>query len=85
MYHLYYLNKYLWKYKTRLLIGFCFIIIANIFGLAPAQIIRRSFDLIEKSIIRHRTNYGKIIDDLNGNLETKSYGQFIRWIRLCFF
>lgn len=45
-----YLNKYILKYKFRLLLGFVFIIFSNIFGLFPAQIIRQAFDLADAQI-----------------------------------
>jgi len=41
------LNKYLFKYKYRLLLGGIFIVISNIFGLYPAQIIREAFDVAD--------------------------------------
>ncbi|MDF1672881.1 MAG: ABC transporter ATP-binding protein [Vicingaceae bacterium] len=44
------LNKYILKYKFRLLLGFIFIICSNIFGLFPAQIIRQAFDLADSQL-----------------------------------
>jgi len=44
-----YLNKYLFKYKYRLILGVIFIIISNIFAIYPAQIIREAFDAIASS------------------------------------
>ena len=44
------LNKYLFKYKYRLVLGFLFIIISNVFALYPAQIIRQAFDLADAQI-----------------------------------
>lgn len=41
------LNKYLVKYKYRLLLGFLFIILANFFKIFPAQLIRESINLIQ--------------------------------------
>ncbi|MBW8049176.1 MAG: ABC transporter ATP-binding protein [Cytophagales bacterium] len=41
-----YLNKYLLKYKYRLLLGTLFVIISNIFGIFPAQVVRYAFDLV---------------------------------------
>lgn len=43
------INKYLFKYKYHLLLGTVFIIIANLFGVVPAVIVRHSFDLIQES------------------------------------
>lgn len=43
------LNKYLFKYKYHLILGTVFIIIANLFGVIPAVVVRHSFDLIQES------------------------------------
>ncbi|MGL1886510.1 MAG: ABC transporter ATP-binding protein/permease [Reichenbachiella sp.] len=44
-----YLNKYLIKYRYRLILGMVFIVVANLFGVVPAVVVRHSFDLIEES------------------------------------
>lgn len=44
------LNKYLFKYKYRLLLGTIFIVLSNIFALYPAQIIRETFNLVETKL-----------------------------------
>ena len=44
------LNKYLFKYKHYLVLGTIFIIIANLFKVIPAVVVRHSFDVIESSI-----------------------------------
>lgn len=44
-----YLNKYLWKYKFRLILGVLFVVLSNIFGIYPAQIIREAFDAVAQS------------------------------------
>ena len=41
------LNKYLFKYKVSLLLGFVSILFSNFFGLFPAIFIGKSFDFIE--------------------------------------
>ncbi|HEY3405085.1 MAG TPA: ABC transporter ATP-binding protein [Ohtaekwangia sp.] len=41
-----YLNKYLLKYKWHLLLGTLFVIISNIFQIAPAVLVRDSIDLV---------------------------------------
>lgn len=46
-----YLNKYLLKYKFRLLLGIVFITISNIFGLYPAQVIRETFKVLENKYL----------------------------------
>ncbi|PIB33960.1 ABC transporter [Reichenbachiella sp. 5M10] len=43
------INKYLLKYKYHLLLGTLFIVIANLFGVVPAVVVRYSFDLIQES------------------------------------
>lgn len=45
-----YLNKYLYKYRKLLIWGIIFTIISNVFRIAPAPIVRYSFDLIEESL-----------------------------------
>ncbi|MAZ58369.1 MAG: ABC transporter, partial [Flavobacteriales bacterium] len=45
-----YLNKYFVKYRFKILIGFLFIIFANIFALFPAHLIGKSFNLIIEEI-----------------------------------
>ncbi len=44
---LFYLNKYLIKYKFRLLFGLIFIVASNLFAIYPAQIIRDAFDEVK--------------------------------------
>lgn len=44
------LNKYLFKYKYRLLLGIVFITISNVFALYPAQIIREAFDIADAQL-----------------------------------
>ena len=43
------LNKYLFKYKWRLILGTIFIIVSNFFGIVPAIAVRYSFNVIERS------------------------------------
>jgi len=45
-----YLNKFLWKYRWRLLPGALFVIISNIFNVLTAQVIRIAFDLVNNNI-----------------------------------
>ncbi|WP_426668253.1 ABC transporter ATP-binding protein [Mucilaginibacter sp. McL0603] len=45
-----YLNKFLYKYRWRLIPGILFVIISNIFGVFPAQIIRIAVDLVAENI-----------------------------------
>ncbi|MDX1904026.1 MAG: ABC transporter transmembrane domain-containing protein, partial [Thermonemataceae bacterium] len=48
-----YLNKYLRKYRSYLILGTIFTIISNIFSIAPAPIVRYAFDLIEEAVDLH--------------------------------
>ena len=45
-----YLNKYLIKYKYRLILGFLFIVLANFFKIFPAQLIREALNIIENKL-----------------------------------
>ncbi|MFA6086034.1 ABC transporter ATP-binding protein [Mucilaginibacter sp.] len=45
-----YLNKFFYKYRWRLVPGILFVIISNIFGVLPAQVIRVAFDLVTENI-----------------------------------
>ena len=44
------LNKYLFNYKYRLLLGFIFIFISNVFGVFPPQIIKEAFNLADAEL-----------------------------------
>ena len=44
------LNRYFYKYRLRFFLGILFVIISNLFGVLPPQIIRYSVDLIAESI-----------------------------------
>ncbi|NJL13146.1 MAG: ABC transporter ATP-binding protein [Microscillaceae bacterium] len=54
-----YLNKYLYKYRGLFLLGVFFTIISNIFSIAPAPIVRHSFDLIEEALSIYRLHEGQ--------------------------
>jgi ATP-binding cassette subfamily B multidrug efflux pump len=45
-----YLNSYIWKYKYHFGVGFLFVIIAVIFQVFPAQLVREGFDTVEEAI-----------------------------------
>ncbi|HAS36556.1 MAG TPA: ABC transporter [Flavobacteriales bacterium] len=45
-----YLNKYLFKYKWRLLAGILFVGISNLFAIFPVQLIRNAFDVVGDNI-----------------------------------
>ena len=50
-----YLNKYLLRYKLHLFWGLVFVIISNIFQIVPAQMVRRSIDLVMDNINLYRS------------------------------
>lgn len=54
MKHLAYLNKYLYKYRYRLLAGIFFVAVSNFFGVMFPVIIRFSFDLVKDNIAFYR-------------------------------
>lgn len=49
-----YLNKFFYKYRWRFIPGVLFVIISNIFGVLPAQVIQISFDLVTENIAVYR-------------------------------
>lgn len=53
-----YLNKFFYKYRWRLLPGILFVIISNLFGVLPAQVIRIAFDLVNENISIYRLYNG---------------------------
>lgn len=50
MKELFSLNKYLYRYRYRMLLGVLFIILSNWFGVFPAQVIRLAFDLVKEQL-----------------------------------
>jgi ATP-binding cassette subfamily B multidrug efflux pump len=54
MKHLRFLNKYFYKYKWWIIPGVFFVIISNIFGVIPAQVIGHAFNLITENIQIYR-------------------------------
>src|SRR6478609_5602323 len=55
MKELYYLNRYLLKYKWHLILGLIFVIISNVFQILPAQMVRYSIDLVVDNIRIYRS------------------------------
>jgi ATP-binding cassette, subfamily B, multidrug efflux pump len=45
-----YLNKFLYKYRWRLVPGILFVVISNVFGVLPAKVIGMAFDLVRENI-----------------------------------
>ncbi|MEO8795770.1 MAG: ABC transporter ATP-binding protein [Daejeonella sp.] len=54
MKNLAYLNKFLYKYRWRLLPGVIFVIISNLFAVLPAKVIQIAFDLVTENISIYR-------------------------------
>ncbi|MCF8247850.1 MAG: ABC transporter ATP-binding protein/permease [Saprospiraceae bacterium] len=50
MQHLFYLNKYFFKYRKRLLLGILFIFVSNFFQSLQPQMIRQALDLVVENI-----------------------------------
>lgn len=56
MRHLKAVNKYFWKYRTRLLLGFLFIVLSNYFRILTPQVSGYVVDKVEHSIREHTGN-----------------------------
>ncbi|MCC6726767.1 MAG: ATP-binding cassette domain-containing protein, partial [Saprospiraceae bacterium] len=54
MQHLFFLNKYFFKYRWRLLLGVLFIFISNYFQALQPQMIRQALDLVMENISLYR-------------------------------
>ena len=52
------LNRYLWKYRTRLMLGSVFVAASNLLAIIPAQLVRHSFDLVREGISLHQLYAG---------------------------
>ena len=63
MKELLYLNKYLYKYKFHLLLGTVFIIITNVVGIIPAQVVRHAIDLVKDNDSLYRIFSGSPFQD----------------------
>lgn len=48
------LNRYLWKYRTRLVLGAVFVAASNLLAIIPAQLVRHAFDLVREGIGLHQ-------------------------------
>ena len=62
------LNKYLIKYRYRLLLGFLFIILANFFKIFPAQLIRESLNLIKDKLGGNELTSSSFLSDYIQNM-----------------
>tara|TARA_B100001109_G_C18860805_1_gene473884 strand:+ start:1981 stop:3816 length:1836 start_codon:yes stop_codon:yes gene_type:complete len=71
-----YLNKYLVKYKFRLILGIFFVVISNVFGIYPAQIIREAFDAVAQSDeLKKLVDVSEVIDQ-NQDTEVSFFTYF---------
>lgn len=50
MKNLYYLNKYFWKYRGRLFMGFLFILLANVFNVYAPKLVGDGIDFLAESL-----------------------------------
>lgn len=66
-----YLNKFFYKYRWRFIPGILFVVISNMFGVLPAQVIRVAFDLVTENIAVYRLyngfNHQDLIYDIFGS------------------
>ncbi len=52
------LNKYFLRYKWHLILGSFFVVLSNIFGVFPAQVVRHAFDLVKENIFLYNLTQG---------------------------
>ncbi len=52
------LNKYFLRYKWYLIGGCFFVVLSNVFGVFPAQVVRHSFDLIKENFFLYKLTEG---------------------------
>ena len=57
------LNKYLYKYKFRLLLGIVFIIISNLFSVVPAKVTSTTIDFVSHNISKYKSVKGTINEE----------------------
>lgn len=67
------LNKYLYKYKHLLLLGFAFLVISNYFAVWPARVVRYSLDYVTEGFALYRlfeqgSLGGEIFDELEAGI-----------------
>src|SRR5436190_11217666 len=48
------LNKFFFKYRSRLLLGVLFVTISNLFGIFPAQLTRNALDVVAANINNYK-------------------------------
>lgn len=52
------LNKYFFRYKWHLILGSFFVVLSNVFGVFPAQVVRHAFDLVKENIFLYNLTDG---------------------------
>ncbi|MBO6497261.1 MAG: ABC transporter, partial [Roseivirga sp.] len=57
------LNKYLYKYKHLLILGFIFLVISNYFGVWPAKVVRYAIDYVTDSYRVYRLYEGTSLSE----------------------
>lgn len=62
------LNKYFYKYRWKLLLGVLFVTISVVFGVLPAQLVRESFEIVEKAIDGYKNDPNFDYSDLRQQL-----------------
>lgn len=62
------LNKYIFKYRWKLLLGLFFVAISVIFGILPAELVRESFNIVEEAIKQYQTDENFDYSDLRSKL-----------------
>ena len=61
------LNPYIWKYKKHVLLGLLFVVISNVFGIYPPQLVRAGIDLVRDLLSVFRMTRGF---EANGLMES---------------
>jgi len=62
------LNKYIFKYRKKLLLGLLFVAISVMFGILPAELVRESFNIVEEVIKQYQSNPDFDYSDLRNKL-----------------
>ena len=57
------LNKYLYKYKHLLFLGFVFLVVSNYFAVWPARVVRYALDYVSESFAVYRAFEGGILSE----------------------
>ncbi len=79
MKHLAALNKYFWKYKTRLILGIAFVVLSNFFDILSPQLSGYIINMVQQAIKNHQSIHAviKYTEAANYNFLVQ---WFIQWI-----